>query len=341
MLSARSGTILRFIVEHYIDRAAPVPSQYVALNAALKVSPATVRNAMAQMEQEGYLIRPHTSAGSIPSDRGYRYYVESLGHLQLPLAEQRLVSHLYHQVEREVEKWLRLTATLLAHLTRNMGVVTIPRPVSCKFKNMELVALQEKLVLAVVVLQGARVKQRLLSFSEALGQDALSAISNKLKAAYTGLTFKQIQDGALDLSPTEAQVRDLLVDIMRAEDSDEDYEEPFMDGWHLMLNQPEFHQGQRIGVLMEMVEHRKLLKAIMPKRLGNWGLYVIIGRENEAEAFHDYSVIVSPYGIPGEASGMVGVIGPTRMPYAQAISTVDYMASMLSQLMAGLYGKHY
>lgn len=128
---------------------------------------------------------------------------------------------------------------------------------------------------------------------------------------------------------------------MRAEDSDEDYEEPFMDGWHLMLNQPEFHQGQRIGVLMEMVEHRKLLKAIMPKRLGNWGLYVIIGRENEAEAFHDYSVIVSPYGIPGEASGMVGVIGPTRMPYAQAISTVDYMASMLSQLMAGLYGKHY
>ncbi|HJX12584.1 MAG TPA: DeoR family transcriptional regulator, partial [Dehalococcoidales bacterium] len=121
MLTARSSRILGYIVEQYISTAQPVPSQAVADKAELGVSPATIRNEMAYLEKEGYLLRPHTSAGCIPSDRGYRFYVESMENLRLPWEEQRLISHTFHQVEKEVEAWVSLTATLLARLVQNVA----------------------------------------------------------------------------------------------------------------------------------------------------------------------------------------------------------------------------
>ena len=127
MLSPRSETILKSIVGQYIARAVPVPSQRIINDYELAVSPATIRNEMAQLEKEGYITRPHPSAGSIPSDKGYRHYVESIENVKLPPAEQRLISHIFHQVEKEVETWLKLTATLLARLAQNVAVVSRPR----------------------------------------------------------------------------------------------------------------------------------------------------------------------------------------------------------------------
>ena len=124
MLSPRSETILKSIVGQYIARAVPVPSQSIINDYELAVSPATIRNEMAHLEQEGYIIRPHPSAGSIPSDKGYRFYVESLSDIELPLAEQFLISHLFHQVEREMEEWLSLAATLTAQLVQNVAMVS-------------------------------------------------------------------------------------------------------------------------------------------------------------------------------------------------------------------------
>ncbi|MBI4267100.1 MAG: heat-inducible transcription repressor HrcA [Chloroflexi bacterium] len=341
MLSARTGTILKHIVEQYIDRAAPVPSLNIAHNSELKLSPATIRNEMALLEQEGYLFRPHTSAGSVPSDKGYRYYVELLKGVKLSPAEQRLISHLFHQVEREVDEWLGLAATLLSQLVKNVAVVSIPRPVDCKFKHVELVALQDTLALLVLVLIGAKVKEKLVNFDRAVSQVGLSAIAGKLNATYSGLTRRQILVRNASPSPgntEEQQITGHLLRIMQGEDERE-HEEARLDGWHFILGQPEFSRSDRMQPLMELVEHRSLLKSIVPQGLEEFGVRVVIGRENREAAIQNYSVVICRYGLPDEATGTIGVVGPTRMHYARTIPTVDYISSVLTDLVAGLFGR--
>ena len=338
MLSHRTETILNSIVGQYITKATPVPSQSIINDYELGVSAATIRSEMAYLEREGYINRPHPSAGSIPSDKGYRYYVESLTDIELPLAEQCLIGHLFHQVERELGEWLSLAATLIAQLAQNMAVVTMPKPAGCQFKHLELVALQDSLALAVLVLRGARIKQQLVTFDHVISQSELTAITNKLNAAYSGLTSTQILAKNIDLSPTEQQLIDCLIKIMQTEDEQE-YEEPYFNGCHLMLNQPEFVRSRRMLALMELVEHRNLLSTIVPHQLPYPGVQVIIGKENKAEVIQDFSVVISQYGLPQEAVGTIGVIGPTRMPYARAISTISYLSSVLSRLVAELYAR--
>ncbi|MDD4985048.1 MAG: heat-inducible transcriptional repressor HrcA [Dehalococcoidales bacterium] len=338
MLSLRTETILKSIVGQYIMRAIPVASQSIVSDHELKVSPATIRNEMANLEQEGYIKRQHHSAGSIPSDKGYRYYVESLGEIELPLTEQRMISHLFHQVEGELEEWLKLTAKLIAQLAQNMAIVTRPRSVNCRFQYLEIVALQELLALVVLVLRGAKIKQQLVTFDQAISQPELSAIARKLNTEYSGLTCSQIQAKATELSTVEEQLTSCLVKIMQTE-CQQDYEEPYLDGLHLMINQPEFANSQRLQSLMEFIDQRSILKIVVPEGLANQGIRVIIGRENKAAEIQDYSVVISRYGLPNEATGTIGIIGPTRMPYARAISTISYLSSVLSSLAGELYGE--
>jgi len=338
MLSPRAETILNSIVRQYITKAVPVPSQSLINDYELGVSSATIRNEMVRLEQEGYIIRPHPSAGSIPSDKGYRYYVESLTYLDLPLAEQRLISHLFHQVEKELEVWLRLAATLMARLAQNVAVVTISKPVNCRFKHVEVIALQDSLALVVLILRGARVKQQLITFDQVISQPELIAIANKLNAAYSGLTQSQIVAKATELSPIEQQLTDCLVKMMQAEEEQE-YDEPYLDGLHFILNQPEFVHSHRLLTLMELIEHRNLLRVIVPPELPRHGVQVVIGKENKSEVIQDYSVVISRYGLSEETVGAIGIVGPTRMPYARAISAVGYLSSLLSELVAELYGR--
>jgi len=338
MLSPRTETILKSIVEQYITSATPVPSQSLINYYQLGVSAATIRNEMAHLEQAGYITRRHPSSGSIPSDKGYRYYVESLSDIKLPLTEQRLISHLFHQVERELAEWLSLASTVAAQLAQNLAIVSMPKPVDCQFKHLELVALQDSLALVVLILHGARIKQQLITFDQVISQPELTAIANKLNEAYSGLTSSQILAKGAGLPPTEQQVTDCLLKIMEAEDEQE-YEEPYLTGLHFMLSQPEFAHSQRMLALMELAEHRNLLRVIVPQGLPSRWVQVVIGKENKAEVIHDYSVVISRYGLPEEAVGTIGVIGPTRMPYARTISVVGYLSSVLSGLVAELYGR--
>jgi heat-inducible transcriptional repressor len=142
----------------------------------------------------------------------------------------------------------------------------------------------------------------------------------------------------MGLSPTEQQVTDCLLKIMEAED-EQGYEEPYLNGLHFMLSQPEFAHSQRMLALMELAEHRNLMRIIVPQGLSSRWVQVIIGKENKADVIHDYSVVISRYGLPEEAVGTIGVLGPTRMPYAHTISVVSYLSTVLSGLMAELYGK--
>jgi len=336
LLSPRTGTILRSVVGQYIVRATPVPSQSIVADHELGVSSATIRNEMALLEREGYIMRPHLSAGCVPTDKGYRYYVESLSDIELPLAERMLIGHLFHQVEKDLQEWLSLAATLIARLVQTVAVVTVPKAAHCEFKYLELVALRDMLALVVLVLQGARVKQQLLTFDQIISQPKLTAIANVLNAAYAGMTCSQISAKNIELPPPEQQVTDCLVNMLQAEDEQE-YEEPYLDGWHFMLGQPEFAKGNQMLPLIELVEQRSLLKTIFPPVQESRGVQIVIGNENKADIIRNYSVVFRRYSLPEEATGTIGVIGPTRMPYARAISTVDYISSVLSELAAELY----
>jgi heat-inducible transcriptional repressor len=343
MITPRSGSVLNYIVRQYIAGAVPVPSQVIADKADLGVSPATIRNEMAQLEKEGYLIRPHTSAGCIPSDKGYRYYVESIENVALPREEQYLIAHTFHQVEKEVEAWVSLTASLLARLTQNVAVVSLPKSTDCILKHMEIMALQDNRALAVVVLDGAVVKQKLISFDAPVAQPELSAASIKLNSYYDGQTVRQIAKSAKELTALEKKARDFLVEIMKTEDSKE-YQDPYLEGWQFMLSQPEFAQSGSMRSLMELVEKRGLLKVISPSVISQpgatpHGVHVIIGKENQYEAIQNCSVVLSRYGLPDEVSGTIAVVGPTRMPYSHTIPTVFYLSTILSQLLGNLYGK--
>ena len=338
MISPRAGVILKSIVGQYIVRATPVASQSVTTDCKLGVCPATIRNEMVLLEDDEYINRPYASSGSIPLDKGYRYYVDSLSDIDLPSVEQRLINHQFHQVEREFEKWLSLAATIIAKFSQNMAVVTKPKPVDSQFKHAEFLSLEESLVLVVLVLQGARVKQQLITFDEMVTQAELTETANKLNDVYAGLTQQQILTKSRRFSYREQQLTNCLLEMMQAEDKQE-YDEPYLDGWHFMLNQPEFADSHRVLSLMELVENRNLVKQITPSQSSEQGVRVVIGNENESEFIQEYSVVTSHYGLPKKAIGTVAVIGPTRMPYARAISTVNYLSSVLSTLITELYGR--
>jgi heat-inducible transcriptional repressor len=338
MLSHRSATILKSIVEHYIDRAMPVPSQSIIHSYGLEVSSATIRNEMMQLEREGYIIRPHTSAGSIPSDKGYRFYVETLSDIRLPVNQQRMVSHLFHQVETRLEEWARLTATILAHLAQNMAVVATAKSTRSVFKHLELVSIQERTALMVLVLHGARVRQQLLTFNRDTSQEELSTASNKLNGNFAGLMSGQIDAEKLTLSDVERQAVDTVLAIMKAEDA-VTYEETYMEGLQFIFNKPEFSGAQQALTLVDLLEQKNLMRLILPRELDEPGVHVIIGQENEARSIHNFSVILSQYGLPGEAVGCIAVIGPTRMSYVRSIASVGYLSDVLTRLIARLYGK--
>ena len=338
MLSPRTDTILRSLVGRYIVQAVPVPSQSLLQEAGLSVSSATIRNEMARLEHDGYITRRHPSAGSIPSDRGYRYYVETLGDITLPAAQQRLIDHLFHQVETKLEEWLSLTAALLAHLGHNMAVVITPKPVRCRFKHLEIVSLQDTTALLVLVLRGAKVRQQLVTFEEPVSQAELGETCHRLNEDFPGLAHDSIAALSGKRIPAERQLADCVIAIMRAED-DDGAEATFLDGLHLVLEQPEFADGPRVQGMVQLTEHKDLPRMILPQSLAERGVEVRIGRENETELIQECSVVASRYGVPDEAVGSIAVIGPTRMPYAQTIAAIDYLAWLLGRLLGRLYGK--
>ena len=338
MLSARAETVLRSIVTQYIEDAVPVSSTGVIDDCGLDVCSATVRNEMVRLEHDGYIIRTHHSAGSIPSDKGYRYFVESLKDVELPEGERFLIDHLFHQVEKELEQWLNLTVALIARQVHNVAVITELKPGACKYHHLELASLEGARALAVLILRGAIVKQQLITFNRSISQVELTTISNKLNDMYSGLTRLEIKAKEMALPLPEQQVADSVVRIMKAED-EEAYEDSHLDGLHFMMEQPEFRSGRRVQSLLELIEQGRLGSAIIPEEPVREEVKVVIGNENRDEVIHDYSVVLGRYGLPDEALGTIGVIGPTRMHYGRAISTVRYLSSVMTSLVAELYGR--
>ena len=337
MLRPREELILNSIIRQYISRAMPVSSSSVLDECGLDVSSATVRNDVSRLEEEGYISHPHHAAGSVPSDKGYRHYVGSLKCMELPLDEQFLINHLFHQVEDKLEEWLNLAVTLLAQQVKNMAVVTTPRPTAAKFKHMELVSIQPQMALVVLVLHGAKVRQQLVNFEEPVTQESLTHMAGRLNKLFAAQSPAQIESKMGPLSLAERHAAEHVLRMMQAEDA-QSGQELFLEGWHFLINQPEFSHGSLLVNLINLAEQKKLAELMIPENPAEHGVRVIIGHENKDEAVRECSLVISRYGLPDEPLGSIAVVGPTRMEYERTIAVISYVSSLISLLVTELYG---
>lgn len=342
MLSERATIILNILVDQYVHSAMPVASEEIARKFAhfssAKVSPATVRSTMSQLADEGYISRPHISAGGIPSDLGYRHYVESLRELPgLPVSLRRRINHRFGQVEPQGELWSQECASILSYMTANLAIVTAPQASSSRLKHIQLVQLQEFLVLLIIVLQEARLLRRLLPLEKGIDQDSLDQVAGKLNDYLGGLTTSDIESNPLELTSLEARIKRDSVDMMREAESSA-AKEHRVDGLGRLLNQPEFAQGSRAKELVQMVEERVFLESALAEVPAPNEIVVYIGGENQREALRSFGVILCGYGVPGQIGGTICVIGPTRMGYPQAISGVRYLSSIMNQFVQNYQG---
>ncbi len=346
-LTDRQRSILRAVVEDYVLTAVPVGSKSLVSRYGLGVSPATVRSAMAELEALGLLSHPHTSAGRVPSDLGYRLYVESLmRETDLDMADQLMIRHQFSQVQLTSNDWLRLAASVLAGSTRAASVVTPARSSQARFGHVQLVALGDGTRLVVLVLADGNVLQRRLDRNamerrlpgEVVDQPALDAAAATLNTELAGLAAPQVRRRTKKLSPLAAEVAETIATLLEGADAVV-VEEIFTDGIVNVLEQPEFAEGSKLRPILEVLQRTDFLEQLVPVLTRSGGVHVIIGRENTNETMHEVSLVFAPYGAPDRALGMLGVLGPTRMRYPRASPTVRYLSGLMNELINTHYGE--
>ena len=346
-LSNRQRAVLRAVIEDYVSTAIPVGSKSLVARYQFGVSPATVRSAMAELEAVGLLTHPHTSAGRVPSDLGYRIYVESLmRESRLDRADQLMIRHQFSQVQLTSNEWLRLAASILAGSTRSAAVVTPARSRRARFGHAQLAALPDGSRLLVLVLADAKVSQRRLDRAAlerelpgaTLGQAELDVAAAALNSELHGLSAPQVRRRASRLPPLASRVAETVASLL--EDADGVVvEEVFTDGIIHVLEQPEFAEGTKLRPVLEALQRSDFLEQLMPVLTRGGGVHVIIGHENTNDAMHEVSLVFAPYGAPDRALGLLGVLGPTRMPYPRAIPTVRYLSGLMNELINTHYGE--
>lgn len=328
--------LLALLIKEYVSKALPIGSETLA-KMDLGISSATIRNELAALEEEGYLTHPHTSAGRVPSEKGYRYFVETLmDNMELTLDEQQMIRHQFHQVTLDVEQWMRLSAAVLAHTSKMAALVTAPSAYQTRFKHVELIAISETVAMMVLVLQAGTVKQQMLYSTDLLEQEELRRIANRLNEIFAGRSIKEIRENSRNLTGFALETAQRVQQIIEQMDH-RTSREIYRDGLLDILRQPEFIIVDKMQQLLEVLEQRTLLEEMMTGLAPAHGVQVIIGSEGGREEFNDYSLVMARYGIEGEASGVVGVIGPLRMPYPRAVSAVKYVSQMLDDLMMRFY----
>ena len=333
VLTERRERLLRFIVDEYVRTAQPVASNSVVQRTGLPVSSATIRNEMARLEDEGYIVQPHTSAGRTPTDKGYRYYVEALMRPQeLPPAVQQTIRHQFHQAAGEAADWAHLAAAVLAARLSYVSVVTAPRAARPRLRWLQLVSLHDFVALLVLVLQETLVVQHTLTLDRPLSQDELSDVALRLNSLYAGHTVDEIRSRQIEHLSLEAEVVRSALALMQPAEA-ESFGEAYLEGLREMLSEPEFAQGDRILALMELLGRANLGRAIPMAASAGDKVTLIIGGEHPEDAMHECSVVISRYSGRSGLGGAVSVVGPTRMHYPRAVSMVRYMSSIMEELL--------
>jgi heat-inducible transcriptional repressor len=326
MLDERKAAILRAVVEEYIETAQPVGSSHIA--PAVNVSSATVRNDMSALEQEGYLLQPHTSAGRIPTDKGYRYFVDRLASPgTLGEAQSQQVRTFFQSASNEIERMLADTSRLLVDLTHYAAVVVGPQSEAAVVRSFQLVSLTPRVVLAVVVMSNGAVERRTLELGDDVGEERLAAASTHLAGLLVG---HALRDQPWALTPTgDADTDRVAEQALRAlsvHDDDGDADNVFVGGAARMA--AAFDAVDTVRRVLGILEQQYVVVTVLRDVLDR-GLHVAIGAETGIEPLSTCSLVVAPYEVDGEPAGTIGVLGPTRMNYSQALAAVAVVSQRL------------
>jgi len=334
-LSERQKTLLLLIIRDHIDSAQPVGSRRLAEHYLLDLSSATVRHEMSALTEMGYLRQPHTSAGRVPTEQGYRYFVsQMMNQVELPESIRNTISHQFHQARADMDQWMHLAASVLAHQSQGASVVTAPRSAEARFKHVELIATQGRQVLMVLVMGGGEVSQQLLTLAEPVSQDRLSQTALHINALFSGLGTGDILSAS---ARSDALEHDILVlvaaDMRRTTESSSG--EIYTDGLTNVLAEPEFAGSDEARRALKLFEERSTLQDLLARSTVNssvGGLQVLIGGEGEWQELRQCSMVLARYGVAGLATGTLGVLGPMRMSYTRTIPTVRFVAGLLTDL---------
>ena len=335
-LNDREKSILRYVIHQFILTANPVGSRNISKKYDVGLSPATIRNIMADLEDSGLLGHPHTSAGRVPTDHGYRFYVDSLmGIPKLGRAEKRIADSGVDS--QKVDDLVKATSTILSEITNELACITYPRISNSVLEKIQIVRLSSSRILVVVTVLPGIVKTITLELQISVQQIKLNSVQRILNQRLSGLRFSEIRNSIADrvrnLSAGELKpiVRVFLdsADKIFKEDKDS---RSVISGAKNILSQPEFEDIEQFQSIIEMVEDKDVIVHVMDKRTkeDNDDIAITIGAENKEEKFSSYSLITKEYKV-GEASGTIGIIGPKRMEYSKVVATVEYVAGLLSK----------
>lgn len=301
----------------------------------LQMSSATIRNEMAALTEKGYLRQPHTSAGRVPTEEGYRFFVSNLvQQTNLPVATRNTISHQFYQSRQDLDQWLRLAASVLANQSQAASLVTAPHSEKALFKHLELISIRGSQVLMVLVLVGGEIRQQILTLAEPTSQEELSRIAAVVSGTCQNCNADQISIINTQLDPIAEQIIQVVREEMILSEKLVTGE-VYLDGITNVLAEPEFSESEDARLALRLLEERSMLndllsRTIMANNAG--GVQVLIGGEGTWEELRQCSVILARYGIPGIMTGTLGVLGPMRMPYGHTISTVRFVAGLLSDL---------
>lgn len=337
-LTERQSKLLRIVVQEYVQTAQPVGSNAIAQHYDLGVSPATIRNDLAALEREGLLTHPHTSAGRIPTDAGYRYFVQHLTpDAELPSAERRDIRVQFATARQELDQWLRLSTSVLARTTQAAALATAPRTTVSRYKHLELVAIHGVKVLLILVVQEGTVKQQLLDLSRPLEQSELSQVSNELNDHLGGLTATAVRQKLNGLSPFARQVAALVVELMEHADQQAGGQ-IYRDGLMQILDAPEFAEGETVRRIVQVFEEQTVLEQVVDQYPNLDEIHVVISGDGRIAELRDISLVLARYGMLDRATGVLGVIGPLRMSYGRTMGAVRYVAGLMSEMVGDMYG---
>jgi heat-inducible transcriptional repressor len=333
VLDDRKSAILRAIVEEYITSAQPVGSQTIAHTRDMGVSAATVRNEMGALERDGYITQPHTSAGRIPTDKGYRFYVDRFtGEGSLPATQRREVADFFTSAVGVMDDLLHDTSQLLARLTLHAAVVVGPQPDVAVVCGVTLVRLQPRVVLAVTVLSNGAVEKEHIVLDHDVTDDDVASAHAQLSQHLLGATFAAIADAPRAQGRPDPAQR-LAADVCSAlrHRAAIGSEPLFVGGASRLAAEHEAFSNATVAArLLELLEEHVVMVALMRELLGP-GLTVRIGSEHDRDPLRDCSVVLAPYLVEGQPGGTVGVLGPTRMDYRQAQAAVAAVSRQLSR----------
>ena len=340
MLDERKARILAAVVEDFINTAEPIGSRTVARKYGLGISPATIRNEMADLVEMGYLKQPHTSAGRIPSERGYRYYVDHLMQPEEPDEEEKdLLQRCIRAKAREIATVIQQTGLVLAQLTNYAALVTSPSGKSA-YRHIQLISFGPGQVMVLVVLASGEVFHRLVPVPEGITTYDLESISAVLNAKLRGLTISDIKSTIIKEIYTELSyyrhVLDLAFELIQEALTVRE-ERIFRGGVYSVLNEPEFKNVERLRTLLGLLEQEDFLCDLLSTHSGQ-GIDIRIGREFNREDICELSMVTAGYQV-SDVSGVLAILGPTRMRYARVAGILRYVTENLAQELAKTFGR--